>query len=330
MQNRGECKVDDFREWLSDNLRYILLGLAVLLVIIIVVCIFRLIGGSSSNNNNKKKNTVVENVDDTASTEQMIPSSTSSAPAAAEGLTVNEESLLALMKKYYNAVTSEDVAVLGTIVVPWNDTVRDEILALNQDFKSFENITTYSKDGPVDNSYLVYVYCECRVDGVDVGIPTLLNPVVVITEDSGDLKISSDKSQYSDFINESNKSSEVQSLIADVNKKYAELKASNAQVKAYSEGGSTGSDEASTESQSAEGGSSDTSAQGKSAVATDGVNVRSEASTNGAVLGTLYPGQEVTVVSQEGSWTHITYVNSGTGGTIEGYVSSDYLSVGAA
>ena len=35
--------LDDFREWLSDNLRYILLGLAVLLILVIGFCVVRLI-----------------------------------------------------------------------------------------------------------------------------------------------------------------------------------------------------------------------------------------------------------------------------------------------
>ena len=39
--------LDNVREWISDNLRYILLGLAALLVLIIVVCILRLTLGSS-------------------------------------------------------------------------------------------------------------------------------------------------------------------------------------------------------------------------------------------------------------------------------------------
>jgi uncharacterized protein YgiM (DUF1202 family) len=62
--------------------------------------------------------------------------------------------------------------------------------------------------------------------------------------------------------------------------------------------------------------------------ATDGVNVRSEGSTNGTVLGTLYPGQEVKVVSQDGDWTHINYTDTSSGTTIDGYVASNYLDFG--
>ena len=41
--------MDNFREWLSDNLRYILLGLAVLLVVVIAFFAIRLISGGGSS-----------------------------------------------------------------------------------------------------------------------------------------------------------------------------------------------------------------------------------------------------------------------------------------
>ena len=316
--------LDNFREWLSDNLRYILLALAVILVVIIGICIFRLIGGSSSKKSDSgQQTTAAATAQDEEKSTDEAKSVSMSSPAAGEGLTKNDEKLLELAKKYYTAVSAEDEATLATIVDPWNDTVKADTFALNDKFKSFDNITTYSKDGPEDQSWLVYVYCECSVDGVDTGIPTLLNPLVVITSDSSDLKISSNKSEYADFINESNTSTEVQDLINEVNRQYEELKSANSQVKDYSSGGSTSaSDEESTEASAS--GSSTTYG---TAAATDNVNIRSEPSTNGSVLGTLYPGQEVDVVSTEGDWTHVKFTDPATGSTVEGYVSSSYLTV---
>lgn len=315
--------LDNFREWLSDNLRYILLGLAVILVVIIGICIFRLIGGSSKKKTDSGKTTtaVTTSQKDQNTTEQTTAPVNLSAPQAGEGLTMNDEPLLELAKKYYGAVTAEDEATLATIVEPWNDTVKEEAFSLNEKFKSFDDITTYSKDGPVDDSWLVYVYCECRVDGVDTGIPTLLNPLLVITTDSTDLKISSDRSEYADFINESNMSDEVQDLINEVNRQYEELKGSNSQVKDYSSDGSSGGEE------STEAAGSNTTTYG-TATATANVNIRSEGSTNGSVLGTLYPGQEVSIVASEGDWTHVTFTDPSSGSTIDGYVSSEYLNIG--
>ena len=246
-----------------------------------------------------------------------------SAPSAGESLTQNEEDLLALCQKYYKAVSAEDEQTLATIVEPWNDKVKEETFSLNDKFRSFDNITTYSKAGPVDDSWIVYVYSECRVDGVDRGVPTLLLPQIVITTDSSDKKISSDRDQYASFIEESNTSSDVQQLIDEVNRQYEELKGSDDQVKNYSSDDTSSGGEASTEAAG-----SNAAASYGTATATDNVNIRSEGSTNGAVLGTLYPGQEVSIVSTEGDWTHITFTDPSTGSTVEGYVSNSYLNIG--
>ena len=234
----------------------------------------------------------------------------------------DDQELLALAQKYYKAVSSKDSATLATIVDPWNDTVQAE--TFNSEIESYNNISTYSKAGPVDASYLVYVYCECKLPKISTAVPSL-RQLYVTTNNSKELVIS-DWSQHQDFVTESNKSDDVQTLIREVNKKCQELAASDPDLKAYLESqGIAASDEDSTESgSSASSGSSKATAGGK-AVATDGVNVRSEGSTNGAVLGTLYPGQEVNVVASEGDWTRITYTNTATGGTIDGYVSSQYL-----
>ena len=314
--------IDNLREWLSDNLRYILLGLAVLLVIIIGVCIFRLIGGSSSKKKDtgKKTTAVTTSKKDEGSTENTGSSGT--ALSASVDLIKDDQELLALAQKYYKAVSSKDSATLATIVDPWNDTVQAE--TFNSEIESYNNISTYSKAGPVDASYLVYVYCECKLPKISTAVPSL-RQLYVTTNNSKELVIS-DWSQHQDFVTESNKSDDVQTLIREVNKKCQELAASDPDLKAYLESqGIAASDEDSTESgSSASSGSSKATAGGK-AVATDGVNVRSEGSTNGQVLGTLYPGQEVKVVSSEGDWTRITYTNTATGGTIDGYVSSQYL-----
>ena len=64
--------------------------------------------------------------------------------------------------------------------------------------------------------------------------------------------------------------------------------------------------------------------KGKTAAAKDAINIRSEASINGSVLGTLYPGQEVSVVSLEGDWARIMYKDPSSGDVV-GYVRSNFL-----
>ena len=221
--------IDNFREWLSDNLRYIMLGLAVVLVIIIGVCIFRLIGGSSSSKKKetgKKTTAVTTSQKDEKSTES---SGSGSVPKASVNLTQDDPDLLALTQKYYKAVAAKDSATLATIVDPWNDTVQSE--TFSSDIENYNNISTYSKDGPVDDSSLVYVYCECKLPNISTAVPSL-RQLFVTKNDSGDLVIS-DWSQYQDFVTDSNKSEDVQSLIREVNAKCQQLAETDEDLKAY-------------------------------------------------------------------------------------------------
>ena len=52
--------LDDIREWISDNLRYILLGVAGLLLILIIVFAVRLIGGRKKSGESQPKTKVEE------------------------------------------------------------------------------------------------------------------------------------------------------------------------------------------------------------------------------------------------------------------------------
>ena len=52
--------LDNFREWLSDNLRYILLGLAILAVLLLLFFGIKAITGNSSD---KKENEPAKNTE---------------------------------------------------------------------------------------------------------------------------------------------------------------------------------------------------------------------------------------------------------------------------
>ena len=57
--------MDNFREWLSDNLRYILLGLAIILILTIAILAVRFIGagiGGDTNGGNSGSGTGTEAV----------------------------------------------------------------------------------------------------------------------------------------------------------------------------------------------------------------------------------------------------------------------------
>lgn len=55
------------------------------------------------------------------------------------------------------------------------------------------------------------------------------------------------------------------------------------------------------------------------------LNVRSEPSLSGVVVGTLLQNAEVNVLGETGNWDEITFTNSQTGVHLTGWVDADYL-----
>lgn len=310
--------LDNFREWLSDNLRYILLGLAVVLILVIGVCIFRLVGGSySGKKSGKPKQNPVETEE---VTEANVTPVTSVPELATTDLVRDDPAILELVTKYYTAAAAKDTAALSAIVDPWNSEVEAGILSNNM-IESYENIATYSKAGPAEDSYVVYAYYEGKITGISTAVPSL-SMLYVIRSSAGNLVVSDRHAsqEVSDYLNSVSSDDDVQKLIEDVNRMCDAAMNSDPALKAFMNGLSGA--EPSTEA--AESGST---AAGGTATAISGVNVRSEASTNGAILAVLYEGQVVNVVGLEGDWVHVNFTDSSTGSTVDGFVAGNYLTM---
>ena len=150
--------LDNFREWLSDNLRYILLGLVVVLIVVIGFCVVKLVGGSSSSGNTagsgKTESEISTEISNSTaastgttsenSTEKTEETSTPASEGSSENesLVKDDAAVLTLVKKYYTAAAQKDVTTLQAIVNPWNDEVKNSIIQ-NDFIESYNNISTY-------------------------------------------------------------------------------------------------------------------------------------------------------------------------------------------
>lgn len=312
--------MDNFREWLSDNLRYILLGIAVCLVVVIVVCVVRLVGGSSKDSN-KTDAQAVEQV--TEASQNIAAAST--APDASASLKKDDASILELVKKYYTAVAAKDTATLATIVSPWTDDMQSSILSNNM-IESYDNISTYSKAGPSDGTYVVYAYYDGKIKDISTEAPSLAL-LYVVTNESGSLVVGdrNASTEVADFISKATAASDVQALKNDVNQKLLEAENSDPDLKAFLDSqssGASGETEAATESDASSAGG----ASGKTATTTAGVNIRAKASADSQIVAVTYAGAEVKVIERGDQWTHINFDYQGT--TYDGYVSTQYLQFG--
>ena len=331
--------LDDFREWLSDNLRYILLGLAIILILIIAFCVVRLVTGSSGSSSSNKTVTekgqiteaeteniqqaATEGEDNTVQTEASAQAET--AAQGTSSLTKDDSAILTLVKKYYEAAAAKDIATLETICDPWNEEVKESILQ-NNVIQSYNNISTYSKKGPVDNSFVVYTYYEGKIANIDTEVPSLTMLYLTMNEE-GNLVVSDRKAsqEVADYIASVSSDADVQALIADVNQKCEEAKASDPALKEFMDSlDSSNAGEGSTAENSEDDASGNNSEMGEMICAAASLNIRQAPDTSSAIMGVLTQGDTVTKIqdAQDG-WCQISY-NAGSY-TIEGYVRSEYL-----
>ncbi len=317
---------DDFREWLSDNLRYILLGLAVILVAIIIFCIVRLVtaGSRKKTNNNETTASAQTTGQEESLTEagQTTDQTTGSAPAASADLVRNDSAVLTLVQSYYDAVADKDVGTLSKLVTPWNDTVQQGILS-NDLIENYNNITTYSKQGLDEGSYVVYVYFEGKVAGYETLVPSL-SRLYVVTGDGGALVINySPDAEAEDYMNTVSADQDVQALRDDVNRQYEEALASDPDLKQFiaTQVTGTASDVEEDEEKETEAAESVTTGEMK---AIAGLNIRETPSTDANILGSVASGTNVTVLEDAGDgWVKIHYTAYGS--DVTGYVRLEYL-----
>ena len=316
--------LDDIREWISDNLRYILLGLAVLLALIILFCVIRLAaGGSKKKSGSEGQGAKQEVVQEEAATEEQqaaVPAGTTQATA---DLTKDDSAVLTLVQDYYTAAAAKDVGTLSQIVSPWNEDVQ-KIILQNDVIESYNNISTYSKKGLDTGSYVVYTYFEGKVANIDTLVPSL-SRLYLITDEAGKLVVSSDSdsnTRIADYINTVSADSDVQALISDVNRQYQAALDSDEALRAYVNTLDTG---ASSEDEKTD----DAAQESREMTATAGLNIRQEPNTESAILGSVISGTNVTVLEEvDGGWCRISYATGQ--GTVEGYVMLQYLTEPAA
>lgn len=316
--------LDNFREWLSDNLRYILLALAGILLIVIAFFAIRLV--TSFGSPKEKKAETEQTTEDKAEpqTENKVENK----------LVRDQQDVLDIVTQYYTARANKNYDTLAAICEVFDDEDRAFLEREDAAVESYSNIMTYSKPGMTEGSYVVYVYFDAKMTGINTAAPCL-RELYLITDSEGKL-IVADKESSSEleaYIESLRTDSDVQALVADVETKMNDAIAQDEDLKAYVENASSGTANGSGDGDSGngagDGGDSPTvgTVTGTMQVkADDGVNVRSEASTDGTIYGTLTTGMTVEVIENlDNGWSKIQYID-GNGNTVEGYLMTQYLS----
>lgn len=295
-----------FREWLSDNLRYVLLGLAIVLVLVITVFAVKLAGGmGGSGKDAETRNEVIETGKE---------SETENQTESEEPLTENDAAVLEAVQKYYEAMGNKDMETLESMVESLTDTDKQKIQS--SIISSYNNIAVYSKKGPAADSYVVFAYYEAKVADVEELVPSVTR-LYLKKNDQGDLIVADQQSDDAtkEYIEDVTQDSDVQDLIMEVNDKYQDIISNNDQLRELIQE----LDEPETEITIPD--AEDAGVEVNQVVeATDVLNVRSDSREDAEQIGMLAVGDRVTRVRVlDNGWAEIKY------GEATGYVLNEYL-----
>ena len=303
--------MDNFREWLSDNVRFILLLLAILAVALLAFFGIRFLRSRSSMADNTEQESTAS-LSEAAPTEEAAPQTTAPASAAERTLDTDpSQEVVTLINQYYDALTRQDVAALRNTLDFLSD--DDAAKVATSVPITYSDIKAYVKPGPDASSSIAYVYYHYQEEGNPQVLPGL-SSLFLTKNASGSyvIKTSQLTAQEEAYMNEAGTDPDIQALITTVQTEFdtAKTASESAQTTENAENA-----EASSEEQAAQA----ETAGGTSKILQD-CNVRAGAGYNYNSIGVIPAGTEVTIIGERGKgWTHIQ------GGGFDGYVGSTFL-----
>ena len=165
----------DIYQILGDNKKYLMPAILVVAVVITVVIA---ITANHRATEETQKNVATEEA------------STFAIPDAAMEENAYPE-VNALIDKYYTAMANGDSDTLSEIYKGLDETEILKSVAASEYIEKFDNITVYTKPGPIEGSYVAYVYNEVKLYEYDGNVPGL-ETLYICPDGSGNLYINGD------------------------------------------------------------------------------------------------------------------------------------------
>lgn len=312
--------MDSIKNFILDNIRYIVSGILLILIIVILV--------QCTGKENTDKDTQ-ENTDQVVAAQDQ--EQTQEEPNDLQQDAYPEVN--SLVQTYFDARANGDVDALRATVSELDDEEADSVTKMSQHIESYNNITCYTKRGPAENSYVVYVCYDIKFQNVDTMAPSL-NMLYVCTAEDGSLYINNGTwdADTESAISALNAGSDVQALVTQVEDAYSaaleqDEKLSNlaSTIQSASASSDNSEDTSSEEEQQTEGEAEaeqpaeEASSDQETVYAKETVNVRSQADENSDRVGQIARGDSAVRISEENGWSQISYNNA------TAYVKSEFL-----
>ena len=300
--------MDDFREWLSDNLRYFMLGGAILVIVAVLFFGIRACVGSNKGNSGDGQKTTSEDQGNVPSSPTNEGESDETKEDANPMETADAE-ITALIKSYYQALGEKDIATLKTLEDDFTPSDESKVTNLKDYIEGYEVGDVYTKKGMTDDSYVVYACFYYICQGVDTKAPALTQ-FYVYKNDDGNWVIDNDalqNSEVSAYMEAQLSDSDVTALVSKVQGELDQAQEEDSSLADFLNGLG---DEASVSTQAE---------NGTMLTAIDDCNVRAEANTDAEILGVISAGDQVEKQGTDGEWIQIDYDGE------TGYIRGDLL-----
>ena len=321
-------KLEEFKGFLSRNLRIVLP--AVLLVCVLITVVVAITAGRKEEAGTEVAAVEVEQIP-----EESIATTITTPEVVLEENAIPEVN--SFFEKYYDAMASGDLDALSTMNNYIDDTERIRIQENSKYIDQYENLDVYTKTGPVEGAYLAYVYSEIKFKDYETLVPGM-QAYYLCTDDQGNLYVNDgeEDATVTSYIREVSLQDDVVDLNNKVAVAYNDMLAEDEELSAFlvdltstigaavgealaKEEGSEAVEEEPVEEEAAPALTKVTKVK-----TTDVVNVRSSDSETADKLGKAQTGQEFELVEQRGNgWSKIIFEGK------EAYIKSDYLEASA-
>ncbi|MDD3219475.1 MAG: SH3 domain-containing protein [Lachnospiraceae bacterium] len=304
--------MNNFREWLSDNLRYIILGAVIIVVVLVIFFGVRLVSGlfdKGSADSTKTEEQASDNTDNESGGTDNTQGNTVEPEVQVDTTLVENtnDDVAALVNKYYVAMGAKDVESVKACVD--NLSTEDEKLITDPLYiEGFSDVKTYTVPGMEEGSYIAYVSYNMKLKNIETLYPAI-NQNYISTNTDGAMYIvtgnlSAEQQAYVDQIGTQE---DVQNLISSVEQAEETAEAADAALANFIRelGFSTSS--------------AMDAADGTMVVVATSCNVRTEPSADSEALGTVAAGEQYTKTGISDEWVQIDYNGE------PGYIRGDLL-----
>lgn len=333
-------RIEDIKEWVSDHAK-------IVMPIVLLVCV--LITVLVAVNANKKAAEEVEAQIAGIEGENGAESAPEAALETGEELPELELELNAypgvntLMNDYYAAMAAGDVETIESMNAYVDDREKIRIQEMSKYVDSYQELDVYTKLGPVEGSYLVYVYSKVKFTEYDKLVPGM-KAFYVCTDENGNCYINGgetnsvvtnyirDISLQDDMVDLNNKAvaeynellesdDELKAFLADLSNRI-DISVGEILAKEEEEARAAEEAQAAAEETPAEEGEEAQSNTVKKVRATDVVNVRSSDSETADKLGKAQIGDEFTLLEERGNgWSKISFEGQ------DAFIKTEFLEV---